>query len=358
MKTILDFFTSETAGFLLKLFAGIAAAAFGMLGIGTKTREDDGRLTTNGRIALIGIVVAGVLAIGTSVYDFATGQKKAQEDRKKSERLLLSVQRGIYPLKGISGEVRMRFTKDFVGAAEYKTMLRGKLPKTKGQCDSGKDYFCYHSDNNGDTYGIREGSALFPKRGSPVELVLRNIDIDIMLIQPKAGLGNKHFNRIGFFSFQLSEASPKSAVIAFKPATGALEYEIEEFRIPDKVASASGVYSLIEVFPGFIVAGSGLSDRLLCSELRGLDCSKVTKSLEGAFQLDELVLRFEYPKAIHFERDNPNFIRCASKDPDDSLIIVLPDDIDELDEQGDIWGLTYPEKFRASLCAARSDLGF
>ena len=59
---IVDFFTSEMFGFLLKLFSGLAAAAFGMLGIGTKTREDDGRLTRNGKIALAGIIVAGLLA--------------------------------------------------------------------------------------------------------------------------------------------------------------------------------------------------------------------------------------------------------------------------------------------------------
>jgi hypothetical protein len=360
VKTILDFLTSETAGFLLKLFAGIAAAAFGMLGIGTKTREDDGKLTPSGRIALIGIVVAGLLAIGTSVYDFATGQKKAKEGREKSERLLLSVQRGIYPLKGISGEVRIEFTNDFVGAAEYKAMLRGKLPTTKGPCTDGKDYFCYESDDDGNTYGIRERSALFPKRGSPVEIVLRSIDIDVSLIQPKAGLGNQHFNRIGFFSFQLSKADPKSAVITFKPATGVLQYEVEHFRIPDTIASESSVYSLIEVFPGFIEVSSGFSHPFLCELLKtktGPDCSSA-KTLEGGFRLAELMFRFEYPKAIHFERGDSSLITCASKEPDDSLIITLPDDIDQIDAQGNIWGLTHPETFKAGLCAALNDPRF
>ena len=95
MKTIVEFFTSDTFGFLLKLFSGLAAAAFGILGIGTKTREDNGRLTRNGKIALTGIIVAGFLAIGTSVYEFTTGQKQAEEAAKKSEKLMLSVQRGL-----------------------------------------------------------------------------------------------------------------------------------------------------------------------------------------------------------------------------------------------------------------------
>jgi hypothetical protein len=56
VKSIIDFLTSETFGFLLKLLAGLATAAFGILGIGTQTRDKQGKLTRNGWIALVGII--------------------------------------------------------------------------------------------------------------------------------------------------------------------------------------------------------------------------------------------------------------------------------------------------------------
>jgi hypothetical protein len=362
VKTILDFLTSETAGFLLKLFAGIAAAAFGILGVGTKTRQDDGKLTPSGRTALIGIVVAGILAIGTSVYDFATGQKKAKEDREKSERLLLSVQRGIYPLKGISGEVRVKFTKDFVGSNEYKSMLRSALPKGNGRCVSGKDFYCWDRDNDGNLYGVPERSPLFPKRGSRLEIVLRNIGIGVALIQPKAGLGNKNFNKIGGFSFRLSEAEPNSAVIVFKPVTGEMQYEVRRFRIPDNLVAKSGVYSLIEVFPGFMVAGSDFSYQHVCDALKikpEQECAAATKTMVGAMQLQELMFRFDYPKGISFDRGDDRLITCESgEQPDDSLILMLPADIDQVDELGNFRILTHPETAKAGICAALNDPGF
>ena len=91
--------TSPTTGFLLKLFGGLTAAAFGILGVGAKTREDDGRLNCKGLIALIGILVGGILALGTSVYEFAVSQQKERDDRRRSERLMLSIQRGVYPMR-------------------------------------------------------------------------------------------------------------------------------------------------------------------------------------------------------------------------------------------------------------------
>src|SRR3984893_9718605 len=131
-------------GFLLKLFSGLAAAAFGMLGIGTKTREADGRFTRSGKIALVGIIVAGLLGVGTSVYDFATGQKKAREAAKKSQLLMLSVQRGLYPLREMKLAVRVSMSEDFPGAREYEKWLRARIrrnPDCKVQSSSLKCTF-------------------------------------------------------------------------------------------------------------------------------------------------------------------------------------------------------------------------
>jgi hypothetical protein len=121
-------FASPTVGFLLKLIAGVATAGFGILGIGAKTRDDSGRLTKEGTIALTGIVLSAFIGAASSVYDFTSAQRSAADERKKSERLLLSVQRGIYPLRGITGDVAIRFKNDFIGLAKYRSLLRNSLP--------------------------------------------------------------------------------------------------------------------------------------------------------------------------------------------------------------------------------------
>lgn len=116
MNTLKLFFTSPLFGFLLKLLSGLAAAAFGLFGIGTKTRDDNGKFTRDGRIALIGVLVAGVIAGTTSIYEFSVGHEKDRQEHLQSQRLMLSVQRGLYPLRGVSGELRLTFTQDFAGS--------------------------------------------------------------------------------------------------------------------------------------------------------------------------------------------------------------------------------------------------
>src|SRR5258708_2946331 len=92
---------APTMGFLLKLFAGLAALGFGILGVGAETRDAGGKLTRKGWIALIGIIVAGILALGTSISEFVAGQEKEQAERRHNERLMLSVQRNLYPLRSV-----------------------------------------------------------------------------------------------------------------------------------------------------------------------------------------------------------------------------------------------------------------
>jgi hypothetical protein len=66
------FLSWPTFGFLLKLFSGLAAAGFGILGIGTKTRLDSGKLTKEGKVALVGILVAGAIGSIATINDFVS----------------------------------------------------------------------------------------------------------------------------------------------------------------------------------------------------------------------------------------------------------------------------------------------
>jgi hypothetical protein len=126
----------------LKLLTGLAATVFGILGIGTRTRDRQGKLNANRWIAFVGIILAGLFALGTTIYDSRTAQKKDREDRLKNEQLILSVRRGIYPLRGITASFNINFDQDIAGLAEYKQSIRNVISKTPN-CANTKGFYCY-----------------------------------------------------------------------------------------------------------------------------------------------------------------------------------------------------------------------
>src|SRR5262249_44266001 len=89
----------------------------------------------------------------------------------------------------------------------------------------------------------------------------------------------------------------------------------------------------------------------------GKECAAAIKTMDGAIQLDELVLRFDYPKAIAFERGDDRLISCDGMYPA-ALTLMLPADIEQVDEHGNFRILTHPEGAKASICSALKDPGF
>ena len=184
--------TSPTFGFLLKLFAGLATAGFGMMGIGVQTRNNNGRLNGKGCTALIGIIVAGVLAVGTSVYDFAVEQEKERVEQRRSQRLMLSVQRGVYPMHGAKISFVLWFAADFPGAAKYIKELRDQLSVDLNCHKPRTTYYCYghRPDGTVNEYRIPVSSPLFPDKDSRVRIVVESLSIPVELIQYHAGTNN------------------------------------------------------------------------------------------------------------------------------------------------------------------------
>ncbi len=190
-KEIFIFLTSSAFGFVLKLVAGIATAGFGILGIGAKTRDDAGRLTSEGKVALIGILISAIIGGASGVYDFVSGQRAAEVERQKSQRLMLSVQRGIYPLRGITGDLVIGFRQDFLGLADYKTTLRKALPAHG--CTETPEYYCEDDNDSGTVWAIPERSPLFPRRNSAVRRVLDQLGVSVSLVSAHEGSARKPY---------------------------------------------------------------------------------------------------------------------------------------------------------------------
>jgi len=297
MNSLKTFFISPLFGFLLKFLSGLAAAGFGLFGIGSKTRDDKGKLTRDGKIALIGVLVAGIIAGATSIYEFSAEQEKDREEHLRSQRLMLSVQRGLYPLKGVSGDLELTFTQDFAGLKSYKALLRQRLPPAHQKCHPTEDFSCYDEDD-GNVYGIPETSRLFPKPESLVGIVLNGLGLGFRLVKLGPGKADPNYDQIGAFGFILGEAKPKDRMITFNPGNEKFGYGVRHFEIPDEDTRAAKVYSLVEVFPGFISATADLKDRLVCDATKKRGVSNCVDAILGpvsdGLKINELSLHFPY----------------------------------------------------------------
>lgn len=300
---IVAFLTSPTVGFLLKLCSGIAAAGFGILGIGATTRSETGALTTKGKIALTGIVLAGVLAIGTSVFDFVSAESVERATRQRAERLLVSVQRGVYPMRGVRASLNVAITGKFEALTSYLTALKKtvaedrqckKHPQSQIAC-SGIDL----STNEILIYSIPKGSPFFPSADSSLGKALNFIEVHVGMYKGSVDRGKATY--LGrFFVEWWPEGLPKTAKLNYDFKRGTLSLEIEDMPVDDKTVASGGVYSLIDFLPGFLWARPTVADDPLCLTRKTLDICRdedLTQFVDGLV-LERFELAFEYPKRI------------------------------------------------------------
>jgi hypothetical protein len=358
MQKLFDFLTTPLFGFLLKLFAGIATAAFGLLGIGATTRDAGGRLTPSGKTALVGILVAAFLALGSVVYDYSVAQKAAAAELQKSRHLLLSVQRGVYPLRDVSGEVTISFAGAIPGLSDYTASLDKSLPKGVTTCEGNP--LCYGDDDGAPIYRLPSTSSLFPKPTSEFGIILDSLALNIRLVSMRPGPADKHYTLIGFFRFYLREAKAQQTSVLYYPMSKRIEYYLKNFSIPEQDVIGSGVYSLVEIFPGFIMASTDEHDDPLCNALKiasGPTCYEhILKPLENGMKLEELWLKFKYPKSLRVQRGSS--IECVAGNEKDILIAQMPDEIDKIDTLGNYLEVLDDRKHAWPICQALNNPGF
>jgi hypothetical protein len=340
VNRLLAYFTSPTFGFFLKLLAGLATAGFGMLGIGTKTRDDNGHLTRGGRIALIGIIIAAALGIGSLVYEYAGGQEKAQADRRRSERLMLSVQRGVYPMRGLKVALEMDLAGDFARIAAYKKRLRDEVSRDRECKSAGSGFQCYGSDEKGYyLYRIDASSPLFPRSSSLEGHILENLYVHVSFYQLPGNGDSTHsqaMKYLGRFFVHWREKLPGQAWVAYDYNNNSLRFGTADHSISDAEVSTAGIYSMVDFIPGIVVANPQVTGSRLCEQL-GLAteaCSEqVLTPLNNSLSLREISLVFPYPKTIRVQEGIA--IRCDTG-RGKNLVLRLPDDIEAIDGNGKI----------------------
>lgn len=348
-------FTNDTFGFVLKLLAGLFTAGFGIVGIGTKTRDDEGKLTRDGRIALIGILVAASIAGASCIYDFLSGQETTRKNNERTELLLRSARRGIYPFRDFTIDVSLPLRGGFSGFVTYKASLHRSLSQDRF-CKSG---YCRWSGDtrNPDGYFIPANSALFPKRASNLYAVLNNLFATFHLyrLDPasfKQGAKPAHYQEVGDFYVSWRGRLGEVGGLNYDFKSDSLSLDIRNLRVSSPSSWAiGGVYSLIDFNPGLMGVYADLSDDATCEDLHDSteSCLKtVLNPVMSNLRVESVKLEFPYPKNIEY--DSTTGIEC-DKDERHYLVQRLSFDVEAADWLGRSTG-PYTAADQATICDA------
>jgi hypothetical protein len=325
MNTLKAFFTSPLFGFLLKLLSGFAAAGFGLFGIGAETRDKKGKLTKSGKIALVGIVVSGVIAAATSIYEFNTGQEKDRQERVQTQKLMLSVQRNLYPLRGAKIHIYIDLGRvNLKSVREYREFLAEAVPH--GSCFEQHKFSCKFEE-----YEIKQGSPLFPKSDSVMGKFISNITLEFDMYKKTEDKLGQTFKDVGAFYASWPNALPEKTSITYSynlQTYGVMFDDVTTSGQPGGDADVGSAYSLADFIPGLIAAEVAVSDNGLCKSM-GLpeDPCRTNEIIPLIQQMyaDEVTLTFPYPKGINF--NSHDAIKCDNKIRR-FLVFLVPNDID------------------------------
>lgn len=341
------FFVSGFFGFLLKSVAIVAGAAFGILGLGSKVRDDSNKLTAKGKLALFGLVFMALLALVAQTLEYWRAQQAAAEsalrtaeDLRRSQALLSSVLRGVFPMRGVSVDFSIVLPRGNIALDQLRATLK---EAGQGQRKCGllpKGLLCAVRSERGEVIGYRveRDSPFFPRPGSDAFNILRTQQIFVAFYSRDT---NDEYHRAGSFRVEWDrEDQMKGARLIYLVTDDSLQLEMEGLPVDDAELRRSGVLALSDLFPGGISASTMTFDDELCEPYNEVVCDRLTQSLEKT-QLMSLELRFPFPKKIGMWGDH---WVCDRVDDDGAKIDItlelkglsrpLPDTIEEVDFLG------------------------
>jgi hypothetical protein len=333
-----DFLQSESFGLLLKSATAVSAFAFGMLGLGAETRHKDGelkgKLNRKGWIALIGMAVAGVLAIFAAANDYWQSQVKTKAAEAKDQKidqlnrdLLVNSQRLLYPLRGVTVEATLRLGKTSDMVAEYTKRLDVAIAKDP-QCSRIQAFECLAMGSNGEVYQISETSPLYPKTGTPLRAGLDNLGLAVELIKQTPGVngGPSSFKNVGLFEIPFGDSRTNKQSIRYAVGNDHVAVIVDGYEIKDSILLESKVPSLVDFMPGALAAGAEVETNSFFHALANINFDipstvKIYAPFREAVSLDRVKLTFPYPITISAGR--PYSVECGDRD---FLARLLPSD--------------------------------
>lgn len=312
----------ELLGFLLKLIAPLATAAFGFLALGTKARDDEERLTRSGYIAVVGMVVTAVLSFAIQTNDFLAARKASQAEMEQSRKTLIAVQQGQYPLRNMTATFSLLLPHNNRLLTVFRNKLRQTISKDR-KCHETPHLHCHEGveslfDGLPASYSIDPESSLFPTTWQDGRWLLQHIQIGVTMYGTTSELKDTKikYKEIGDFLISWTSEQLNASVLFFN-------YENDELRllfvlkVPDSVLADSAPKSLVDVFPGAAVAQIFPNDNCTYD----IDTCNILKDHIRDTSIENLSLSFPFPKTLFFDKK----INCNGRS---MLGTILPKSID------------------------------
>ena len=344
---------SPTTGFVLKLGASLATAGFGLLGIGATTRTVSGKLTRSGWVAFVGIVVGGILAVGSCIYDFSSGQEAERQLRSRTQQLLTSVRRGIYPMHGIKVSVEIELNSNIEPVRAFKDNIR-KLAASDRRCKTlARQLQCNGFSSSGasvspDMYEVLRESPLFPRHGTDLRRLIDYTYVHVAFLrdapsfEESASPKMRQAQYMGRFFAQWhrdGQGLPVETLLRYSFSSDSLTLEVRDLVIPDAESNTAGLYSLVDFLPGYIRLIPNLSEDPMCGAgpATGVCTTELIVEYSKGLKLFSFEIMFPYPKALRaYESEGTSCVAEPGNGLGTGLAVDLPFDVDGVDSLGNV----------------------
>jgi hypothetical protein len=112
---------------ILKFVSIALSGTFGILGLLTKYRDENEKITRWGRIALIGILVTTFVAAVSQGLEARRSQESAKAETQKTQRLLHEISRTLQPLENLSVSLGISVSLENQDIRPYVERVQSKL---------------------------------------------------------------------------------------------------------------------------------------------------------------------------------------------------------------------------------------
>jgi hypothetical protein len=360
-------------GFLIKCLSTLAALYFGVRGIYSQKQSDSTvRLNKEGKNALVGLVIAGLLGISTNIYDFTSDIRKDIKEETRNVAIMGSIARGLYPLRDLSATFEIRIPSN--GPIQDAFISQRLIPAIKADpdCETFKhrkrEFTCFaHSyditsgTSKTITYQIPSDSRIFPTKDTALYNLIKNISLTIEFftdtrthpemirklteIPTTQSADDTPWLTMGSVRLNWSDKMPSNKSLIYHSDTRELGIQIRNLPISG-IATDVEAMSLLDILPGVIMASPDLSDDGFCDPDATDDkchcasgestenCDKTYDAVAAALTLERVELQFQFPKKIVLLPNQYDNTSCDKKLR--GLLVALPDNVEKIDRYGEI----------------------
>jgi hypothetical protein len=266
-----DFFTPEMIGFLLKILGGIVALVSGIVGLVGKDNYENGHLTWKGGMAFIGVILGSFITLASTVVDFHKDQSSAAEAKKKSALLMQSIQRGLYPMRGVQVDLAIQLSENAVKVTRFEDGFSTLNAEAQDCNHDFPKLVCLEFGSNPkiQQFEIGDTSDKYPQQGTRARTLLDSMGVLISLVHIERNGQQSAYQPIGRVAIGANAMTwhPVIRYTPHNPPGQRIVIEVSGVYIPNNALSNSHTYSLVDFLPGAIVVRSDFDKLSICNSL-------------------------------------------------------------------------------------------